>query len=205
MAAPQPPGADARVATATDRGALTETLARAFHADPIWAWVFPDPGRRLAQHRAVWGLLVAGAIPHGWVWAAPGAAAAAVWIPPGVPELSPADAERLDVLVGELLGSGAARARDTFERFERAHPTDRGDHFYLSLLGTHPDHAGRGLGMGLLAANLARIDALGTAAYLESSNPANDARYERLGFAPCGCFELGEDGPRVTQMWRDPA
>jgi len=59
--------------------------------------------------------------------------------------------------------------------------------------------------MGLLADNLKRLDAIGAAAFLESSNPANDQRYERLGFKPCGSFELAGDGPDVTQMWRDPA
>ena len=34
--------------------------------------------------------------------------------------------------------------------------------------------------MGLLAANLSRIDELGFPAYLESTNQANDHRYERL-------------------------
>ena len=58
--------------------------------------------------------------------------------------------------------------------------------------------------MGLLAENLAQIDAEGVPAFLESSNPVNDRRYERLGFVRCGEFELGEDGPGVTQMWRDP-
>jgi RimJ/RimL family protein N-acetyltransferase len=58
--------------------------------------------------------------------------------------------------------------------------------------------------MGLLADNLGRLDAEGVPAYLESSNPANNYRYERLGFEPCGKFELPEDGPDVLQMWRDP-
>jgi hypothetical protein len=57
--------------------------------------------------------------------------------------------------------------------------------------------------MGLLAESLERIDAQSAPAFLESSNPANDARYERLGFVRCGAFELGEDGPDVTQMWRE--
>ena len=61
------------------------------------------------------------------------------------------------------------------------------------------------LGMGLLADGLARIDAEGAPAFLESSNPVNTPRYELLGFAVCGEFELSEDGPNVTQMWRDPA
>ncbi|MGZ6342745.1 MAG: GNAT family N-acetyltransferase, partial [Candidatus Limnocylindrales bacterium] len=72
------------------------------------------------------------------------------------------------------------------------------------LLGTHPAHRGRGIGMELLQHNLGRIDAFGAPAYLESSNPANDHRYERLGFKRRGQFTLPEQGPVVTTMWRAP-
>ena len=56
--------------------------------------------------------------------------------------------------------------------------------------------------MALLAARLAQIDAEHMPAYLESSNPANVARYERLGFVQCGEFAVRDDGPEVTKMWR---
>jgi GNAT superfamily N-acetyltransferase len=194
-----------RVALAEDAATVTETLALAFYEDPVWGWAFPDRGRRLEQHRAVWGLLVEAKIDEGSVWLADRGEAAAVWVLPGRPELGPEEERRLEQLVSDSMGAGAARVLDTFERFEAAHPHSRGEHHYLSLLGTHPDHRGRGLGMGLLAECLARIDAEGTPAYLESSNPVNDARYEGVGFAPCGKFELGEGGPTVTQMWREPA
>jgi GNAT superfamily N-acetyltransferase len=92
---------------------------------------------------------------------------------------------------------------DTQERFEAAHPHER-PHFYLTMLGTHPQHRGKGIGMALLAETLARIDVERAPAFLESTNPANDHRYERVGFRPSGRFELGEDGPDVTQMWREP-
>ena len=195
----------ARLAAAEDAEAVTEALALAFHEDPVWSWAFPDPERRLEQHRAVWGLLVRANIEEGSVWQAAGGEAAAVWVLPGRPELGPEDEQRLETLLRGSMGAGAARVLDTFERFEAAHPHERGEHHYLSLLGTHPDQRGRGLGMGLLADNLRRIDAEHASAFLESSNPANDHRYERLGFAPCGKFELGEDGPVVTQMWRVPS
>jgi predicted GNAT family acetyltransferase len=58
--------------------------------------------------------------------------------------------------------------------------------------------------MALLAQSLARIDAEGAPAYLESTNPANERRYEAVGFERLGEFELGEGGPNVTQMWREP-
>jgi GNAT superfamily N-acetyltransferase len=198
----RPASVEARVAAEGDVPAIAGTMAAAFYDDPVWGWAFADPEGRLEQHRAVWGFVIASARRHGWVWVTEDSTTAAVWIPPGLPELSPDEGARLFALVRELLGDGAARVLETFDRFEEAQPI--GSYYYLSLLATHPDRRGRGLGMALLADNLARIDAEGRPAYLESSNPANDHRYERLGFARMGEFELGEDGPTVTQMWRDP-
>lgn len=199
-----PASVDPQLASAADREPIAGVLARAFYDDPVWGWACPDPERRLEQLHALWGVLSGAAIPHESVWTAPGCAAVSVWIPPGKPELGAEDEDRLVAVIEDMLGAGAERVFGIFERFEDAHPHDRGDHHYLSLLGTDPAHAGQGLGMGLLAANLARIDAAGGAAFLESTNPANERRYARLGFARCGEFQLPEDGPRVTQMWRDP-
>ena len=201
VAPEQPAPVVSRVATRADLDTLAETMALAFYADPVWSWAFPDPERRLEQHRAVWGFALESALDYGWVRIAD-AGAAALWIPPGKPELRPEDEPRFESMVADLLGDEAPRVLDAFARFDRAHPADR-PHYYLSLLATHPDQRGRGLGMGLLAENLARIDAEGAAAYLESTNPANHRRYEAVGFTKCGEFELSEDGPPVTQMWRD--
>lgn len=198
-----PAPVDARIASAADVKAVAETMAQAFYEDPVWAWAMPDPERRLEQHRALWRFCIESALGHDWVWLTDACASASIWIPPGHPELRPEDEERLEPFLRDLLGDGAARVLEAFERFDAAHPHDE-PHYYLSLLGTHPSYSGRGLGMGLLADNLRRIDAEGAAAFLESSNPANDRRYERLGFVRCGEFELPEAGPNVTQMWRDP-
>jgi GNAT superfamily N-acetyltransferase len=195
---------EARVANDADVPAAVETLARAFYADPVWSWAFPRPERRLAQHRAVWRLVAEAAVSYESAWLTGDCAAVALWIPPGRPELRPEDEERLPSLLAEQLGDGAARVLETFERFDAAHPEGE-PHYYLSLLGTNPDHSGQGLGIGLLADGLARIDAEGMPAFLESSNPINTPRYERLGFAVCGEFDLPGDGPSVSQMWRDPA
>jgi GNAT superfamily N-acetyltransferase len=205
MAEPyRPAPVDARLATAADLPAAVETLARAFYADPVWGWAFPDPERRLEQHSVVWRAIAESALAYESAWILGECAAVALWIPPAKLELSPAAEERVEVLMREMLGAGAARVLEAFERFDAAHPQGE-PHYYLSLLATNPDHSGRGLGMGLLANCLARIDAEGAPAFLESSNPLNTPRYERLGFSVCGEFELPDDGPNVTQMWRDPA
>jgi hypothetical protein len=41
-------------------------------------------------------------------------------------------------------------------------------------------------------------------AYLESSNRANDHRYERLGFVNVGEFAAPGGQPTIGCMWRDP-
>jgi GNAT superfamily N-acetyltransferase len=84
---------------------------------------------------------------------------------------------------------------------EDSHPRDE-DHFYLSLLGTYPNSRGKGVGMQLLSHDLDLIDAQHRAAYLESSNPNNDDRYQSAGFEAFGQFRAPNGGPTVTTMWR---
>jgi GNAT superfamily N-acetyltransferase len=184
-------------------GRVTELFALAFYDDPTWSWAFPDPDRRMDHQRLWWGLFMHSALPHGCVWMTDDGGAAALWIPPGEPELSDEDEARVEPLVRELVGSHADDVMTLLGRFESNHPR-HAPHYYLSLLGTHPDHRGQGKGMGLLAANLAQIDEIGMPVYLESSNRANDHRYERFGFVQAGEFAAPAGGPTLACMWRDP-
>jgi ribosomal protein S18 acetylase RimI-like enzyme len=105
-------------------------------------------------------------------------------------------------LLLELLGAQADRAFEAFGLLEQAHPHDR-PHYYLSLLGTDPEHRGHGHGLGLLADNLARIDDEGMPAYLEASNPANVELYERYGFEVVSSVHPSDGAPVVATMWRE--
>ena len=188
-----------RVATLDDLDGVTETLWEAFRDDPLWRWAFPDHNRL----RSLWRFYIESALRYPWVWIADDYAAASVWIPPDGTELTEKEEKRLEPLLEDLLGSRARAVVELAERFDDSHPRGK-PHFYLSLLGTHPRHRGQGVGMELLAENLSTIDAEGGAAYLESSNPRNDRRYERLGFIRLGEFSTPDESHRVTTMWRDP-
>ncbi len=191
-----------RAARSDDLPAVTETIALAFHDDPTWSWAFPDPQRRQGQYAVFWAFMIAGALRYPWVLMTDRAEAASVWIPPGGTEIAEEEEGRVEQLLIELVGPRADEVMELLTRFEAAHPRDE-PHYYLSLLGTHPTCAGRGLGMALLAESLARIDTEHMPAYLESSNPGNNHRYQRQGFEQIGEFyPPGGDTP-VTTMWRE--
>ena len=183
---------EARVAGEGDLEGVTETLWLAFGQDPVWRWAFPEHDGL----RPLWRLLVGSALRYPWVWIIGDYAAASVWIPPHGTELTHEEEQQLEPFGHEIL--------ELFERFEDSHPRTE-PHYYLSLLGTHPDHRGQGIGMELLAQNLERIDAEGAPAYLESTNPVNNRRYESVGFTRTGEFRTpGEEHPIAT-MWRPGA
>lgn len=187
---------EVRLATERDVDGVTATLVAAFDADPLWSWAFPERGLD-----PLWHLLVSSAMRYSLVRVAGDYAAASVWIPPGGTELTAAEEASLGPMLEGQIGSRAAEVLALFERMEHAHPGEP-PHYYLSLLGTHPDHRGKGLGMALLADNLAEIDSEGMPAYLESSNPENDPRYERLGFERVGEFERPDGQLTCSTMWR---
>ena len=118
-----------------------------------------------------------------------------------MPELSAEEEPAFDALVDELFAERAAAARELFALFERNHPHEQ-RHYYLSLWGTHRDHAGAGLGAALISECLGLIDAERMPCYLESTNPANVARYEALGFGMLGEFARA-GGPPLSTMWRE--
>ena len=194
-----PDRAIGRRATRADVPALVATIGLAFADDPVWGRVFARAGDRAEP---LWRLFIEGALRHDWVWSTDAAGAVAIWIPPGETELSDEQEATLARAAGEILGpEGAAYLDEVMLAFATAHPQDE-PHYYLSLLGTHPAQRGHGIGMRLLAQNLASIDLERRPAYLESSNPANNLRYEGVGFRPIGRFSLPADGPVVTTMWR---
>ena len=182
-----------------DLEGLTRLMTEAFADDPLWRWAFPNLGLE-----PWWRFLLASALRYPHVWIAGDFAAASVWIPPGGHELTDEEEQRVEPLLREVAGERADDILALLERFDAAHPHDE-EHYYLSLLGTARAHRGNGIGMALLAENLAAIDAEGRAAYLESSNPANDRRYEGVGFRRAGEFSTPDGAHHVTTMWRPAA
>lgn len=189
---------EARVATERDLDAVTEVLTAAFESDPVWGWAFPDR----ADLEVWWRFNIRSALRLPWVWVLGDFAAVAMWIPPGEPELTAEEEAQVEPMITELVGSRAPQVMNLLERFDLSHP-EWPPHYYLSLLGIDPARRGQGHGMALLEQNLATIDAEGLPAYLESSNPKNDPRYEKRGFRRIGEVTRPDEQLTVATMWRD--
>lgn len=193
-----------RQGTQQDVEAILDTLVVAFADDPLWGgWAFPERARADEQRRAFFALWLNGSLRYETVHVTPGCEAVALWYPPGHFENTAEDERDLVATARAVLGAHADLFLEACAVIEAVHPRHP-PHYYLSMLGTHSRHRGRGLGMALLRDNLVRVDALGMPVYLDSTNPGNNPRYERLGFARIGEYSLPAGGPVVTQMWRKP-
>jgi ribosomal protein S18 acetylase RimI-like enzyme len=187
-----------RVAEAAERDAVLDTLMLAFSGDPCLRYVLDTPGKLLKGFHAFAGAMGGAGLDEGTAWLAEDAAAAALWLPPGVTS----DREAMLAVVGEL-----ARAEklpvlgEVGDAIARHHPQE--PHWYLAMIGVDPARQGRGYGSAILRESLRRCDEDGVIAYLESSNPKNVPLYERWGFEVVGFVQPG-DFPGVHPMVRQP-
>jgi ribosomal protein S18 acetylase RimI-like enzyme len=190
-----------RRATDVDHTAVLETISQAFFRDPVWSWAFPDDAQRREVYPQFWDFFVTAAMRNDSVYVADDGAATTVWTPPGMPELTDDEEAALVEFLRDTCGDRIDVVLEAVGRIDLAHPKDEA-HEYLGIVATHPDHAGKRLGVTLIAHHLRVVDAEHLPAYLESSNPANLARYRKLGFEPREEFPLADGGPRLTTMWR---
>jgi ribosomal protein S18 acetylase RimI-like enzyme len=193
-----------RRATLEDAVSLSKLFASAFMDDPQFDYmVRPGARRTAALEMFFYEILSARDIPQGEVWISSDGNACVCWLKPGA-RRSPNGLVRklswLPFFVRVFSLARFTRGMAMMEAMEKNHPREQ--HFYLTFIAVSSEYRGTGLGSRILKATLKQIDAAGTAAYVESSNPKNATFYERSGFvaqkniAPVGA-------PPLIAMWRD--
>ena len=192
-----------RKATTADVAQLSRSLAAAFDDDPIMEWMLPRTLRnRGERHRKFHELALRKIhLPNDEVYTTEGLEAAAEWDPPGHWRVGPLMQLRLLPSFVRSLGSRLGPVIQGLTLIEKHHP--REPHYYLGILGTDPQHQGKGLGSALLKPVLDRCDAEGVPAYLESSKESNIPFYNRHGFEVTATLHMPK-GPPIWPMWRDP-
>jgi ribosomal protein S18 acetylase RimI-like enzyme len=186
-----------RVAAArpADMEPLISIMVLAFAADPVARWMYRDPQRYLAYFGQFIRAFAGKAFSSGTAWRIDGNLGGALWLPPGVKPDEDAIATILDESVpGEVM----ADVNAMFGEMAAYHP--RNPHWYLPTIGIEPHLHRKGLGSALLTQALSRCDQEHVPAYLESSNSANTALYQRFGFAGLGVIRAGCSPPMVPML-----
>jgi GNAT superfamily N-acetyltransferase len=202
MTAVQPTRTDVRLAVPADRLAVTSVLAAAFHDDPIFCWIYPDPDRRAVANLRFFALAADALAHHDDTWTTgPGVRGAAMWVPYGRPAIPEDQEEAFTAALVELSGPDAERMLETLVLMEEHHPAE--PHEYLWFLGVHPLAQGQGLGSALMAPVLDRADRAGVPTYLEATSERSKALYERHGFVAEAPIAV-TGAPPMWPMWRRP-
>jgi GNAT superfamily N-acetyltransferase len=180
---------------------VTDITVGGFLADPVMRWVMPDDATRAEiMQLAFFGLARSYLAEHCLLQIA-GDGCITMWRAPTYVATHPAESsdEPADSPFPPEVGE---RFRILGELMAIAHPQER--HWYLNVISTLPARQGQGLGAQALAPVLARADAEGVPAYLESSNPRNMTLYRRHGFVELEHTIDLPDGPSLFPMWRTP-
>ncbi len=197
---PLPPGPGPGPA---DVPVLVATMGSAFADDPLYRWLHPRPERRAVALRETFALTVEAGLARGRVHASPDRSAVAVWTAPGAELLDAQDAERFLALLRRHAGVRVHDAAAGMAALAAHRP--REPHWALHTVAVRSEAQGRGAGRRLLEPVLARCDADGVPAHLDSSSPRNVPFYERLGFRVVAEVPVPGGGPVMRAMVRPPA
>ena len=174
-------GPEITVATPADRPRAIGSLVAAFAGDPVLRYLFPEDATYPRYAAAFFGHLFDKRVHQETIWTIGHGASVAMWDAPAVRDATTVREGPPDGGLAVRLPADALARVDAYDEAVRAAlPTI--PFWYLGVLGTHPDHAGRRWGRAVMAAGLRRAAAEGLPAMLETSNPANVDVYRRAGW-----------------------
>jgi GNAT superfamily N-acetyltransferase len=158
------------------------SIVRAFVADPLVRWFFPDDETYVQRASTFFGLLFDGRVDDGNVHVADDGAAVSMWDPPGGGSIAQVDLDRR--WDDEFEPGAGPGERERLEAYEEAADAmmPQGACWYLGVLATDPDRRRQGLASAAIAPVLERADRDHLAAYLETGAAENLAFYARAGF-----------------------
>jgi GNAT superfamily N-acetyltransferase len=188
-----------RVAGEEDFPAMARVLARAFHDDPLTAWLYPREGSRDRHVERSFRVSLRRLAPQGQLYTTSDHAGAALWALPGMWREDLRQTLGVLALLPPLLPR-LVRTMRAMTRIELAHPLQ--EHFYLSVLGTDPDRRREGIGSALLQPVLERCDAKRVPVYLETATEENVQFYARHGFEVQRRLDLPGGAPPLWLLWR---
>jgi ribosomal protein S18 acetylase RimI-like enzyme len=167
------------------RQKAAQTLARAFHHDPMYQMVLPDEEKRAGFLTWIFDRLLLYCFKHGQMLALQNFDGAALWLPPGKTKMTLFNMVRVGLYATPFkLGWKAYRLFDAYLSYAGALHKQHApkSHWYLLAIGVGPSSQGKGFGRAILQPMLEKIDAENIACYLETGIESNIGFYESHGF-----------------------
>lgn len=170
--------------TSADLDWATDLLCAAFHTEPPMSNLFAG-GRRESQTKEFVRCACAYALDSGEAYTTNTRQGVALWLTPGKTTISLRTMARTGLLLAPFRLGLATLARvmgfmqhtDTMHRQSATTP-----HYYLLMLGVHPQAQGKGVGKILMNHMLERASQESTPVYLETQSERNLDLYRRFGF-----------------------
>jgi ribosomal protein S18 acetylase RimI-like enzyme len=185
-----------------------KTLAASFHDDPLFGYMIPKAAKRARFLDLVMQAVLSAALPEGHVVTTADGPELGIMgvIPPG---RFPVPSKRLRQFAFakwrwlrapfpsyRLLRAGIGM----LNALDRLHIDE--PHYYLQVIGVHPDAKGRGIGGALVRHVVGLADSDRVPVYLETSNEINLGFYRRFGFEVAEEFACPGGGPMNWTMLR---
>lgn len=177
---------------------IINSLVLAFSADPIARWMYPSARQYLGYFPDFMMAYGKKALDLRTVYYPNNYAGAAFWFPPNV---KPDEEAVVETIQQTISPERQAEVFSLLEQMSHFYPSK--PYWYLGILGVDPSQQNQGYGSNLIQAVLDLCDRSSLPAYLESSNRANLAFYEKHNFKVIGEIQT-PSSPIMFPMIRYP-
>mgnify|MGYP006297002569 CR=1 FL=1 len=186
---------------------VADILTEALLSDPLFVWFIRNDGKKQKACKKMFKTILEKYYSQSIIYKDKSSNSSSIWIDSNDLLQSsnmsiPMKFRFLFHAIGWCSISRLTRYLKMVKLQEVNHPPEY--HHYLWLVGVRPAVQGQGLGTRILTHHLNVLDNKGIPAYLEFSNEINAPFYRRLGFSKINETKLGDGGPYLSGMWRDP-
>ena len=184
-----------------------EIISRAFHDDPLYAYIIPDESEREKYFPYLFKAYIWYCLKFGEVYASsPNLEGIALWVPSEFAYITPERSKECgDEVFFYMLGK---------EYLERLSVTSHANiiheqlikepHTYLLTIAVDPKFQRKGFGRKLLLPMMEYLDEINFKCYLDTNKESNVLYYQNFGFNVLKEFEIEDTGVLNWSMLRDP-
>jgi ribosomal protein S18 acetylase RimI-like enzyme len=190
-----------------DLDALAEVLAEAYDKDLLMNWIVFQDEKRIQRMRKYFEVALKDySMKYDHVFTTEELDGVAIWYPPEPRNCWKASMLKQLSLVHKFIPISGIRkipillvADDMVHKHHFKEP-----HYYLSVIGVHPAHQGRGVASHLIRKVLLMCNERSVPAFLETATERNLGYYAQLDFKVIEEYLLPQNGPKVWTMIYEP-